>query len=59
MISTPGRKIASDKRVTLVPIQLDPTLFRENLIILDLEGIDIVLGMDWMTRHQVVLDVAT
>ena len=56
VISTPGRKIASDQIVTLVPIQLGQTLFKENLIILELEGIDIILGMDWMTRHQVVLD---
>jgi len=51
MISTPGGKIASDQMNLNVPIKLGRTLFKENLIILGLEGIDIILGMDWMTRH--------
>lgn len=51
VITTLGGKIASDQIVTLVPLQLGPTLFKENLILLDLEGIDVILGMDWMARH--------
>jgi len=30
---------------------------RTELILLALEGIDIIMGMDWMTRHGVVLDI--
>jgi hypothetical protein len=26
---------------------------------LSLEGIDVVLGMDWLTQHQIVLDIAS
>jgi hypothetical protein len=26
---------------------------------LSLEGIDVIIGMDWLTQHQVVLDIAT
>jgi hypothetical protein len=26
---------------------------------LSLEGIDVILGMDWLTQHQVMLDIAT
>jgi hypothetical protein len=26
---------------------------------LSLEGIDVILGMDWLTQHQVILDIAT
>jgi hypothetical protein len=29
-----------------------------DLIILGLEGIDVILGMDWMNRHKVVLDIS-
>jgi hypothetical protein len=25
---------------------------------LSLEGIDVILGMDWLTQHQVILDIA-
>jgi hypothetical protein len=30
---------------------------RTDLILLNLEGMDILLGMDWMTRHRVSLDI--
>jgi hypothetical protein len=26
---------------------------------LNLEGFDVILGMDWLTQHQIVLDIAT
>jgi hypothetical protein len=29
-----------------------------DLILLNLEGMDILLGMDWMTGHQVSLDIS-
>jgi hypothetical protein len=33
-------------------------IFKTTLLILGLEGMDIILGVDWMTHHRVVLDVA-
>ena len=30
-----------------------------DLILLLLDGMDIILGMDWMTQHQVILDVSS
>jgi hypothetical protein len=33
-------------------------IFKTALLILGLEGMDIILGADWMTHHQVVMDVA-
>jgi hypothetical protein len=36
---------------------LGSTLIRTALILLNLEGMDILLGMDWMTRHRVSLDI--
>jgi hypothetical protein len=41
-----------------VPIQLGSNLIKTDLILLNLEGMDILLGMDWMTRHQVSLDIS-
>ena len=57
MISTPGGKIASNQVIRNVPLKLGSKIFRTELILLALEGIDIILGMDWMTRHGVVLDI--
>jgi hypothetical protein len=56
MITTPGGRIASNQICRDIPIQLGSTLIRAVLISLNLEGMDILLGMDWMTRHRVSLD---
>jgi hypothetical protein len=53
MIATPGGKIASNQICRYVPIQLGSNLIKTDLILLNLEGMDILLGMDWMTRHQI------
>jgi hypothetical protein len=57
MISTPGGKITSDQMVKRVPIQFGSKEIRTDLILLDLEGIDIILGTNWMTEHRVLLDI--
>jgi hypothetical protein len=59
MIATPGGKTASNQVCRSVPIQLGSTLIRTDLLVLDLAGMDILLGMDWMTRHQVSLDISS
>jgi hypothetical protein len=41
-----------------VPISLGSKIFKTTLLILGLEGMDIILRADWMTQHRVVLDVA-
>jgi hypothetical protein len=57
MVTTPGGRIASNQICRGAPIQLGNTQIRTALISLNLEGMDILLGMDWMTRHRVSLDV--
>jgi hypothetical protein len=31
---------------------------QSNFITINLEGMDVILGMDWMTQHKVVLDIS-
>jgi hypothetical protein len=57
MIATPGGKISSNQVCRSVPIQMGRNLVRIDLLLLDLEGMDVLLGMDWMTRHRVSLDI--
>jgi hypothetical protein len=59
MIATPGGKIVSNQIYRKVPIQLGSNLIKTNLLLLDLEGMDVLLGLDWMTRHQVSLDISS
>jgi hypothetical protein len=58
MIATPGGKIATNQLIRSVPISMGSKIFTTTLLILGLEGMDIILGVDWMTQHRVVLDVA-
>ena len=58
MIATLGGKIATNQLNRNVPISLGSRIFKTTLLILGLEGMDIILGADWMTQHRVVLDVA-
>jgi predicted aspartyl protease len=59
MISTPGGKITSGQMVKKVPIQFGSKEIRTDLILLDLEGIDIILGTNWMTEHRVLLNISS
>jgi hypothetical protein len=59
MISTPGGKITSNQMVKSVPIQLDSKLIKTDLVLLNLEGIDVILGTNWMTEHRVLLDISS
>jgi hypothetical protein len=59
MIATPGGKITSNQIYRKVPIQLGSNLIKTDLLLLDLEGMDVLLGMDWMTRHRVSFDISS
>jgi hypothetical protein len=50
-IATLGGNISSNTLVKSVPLQLGSKT-------LGLDGIDVILGMDWMTHHKVLLDIA-
>ena len=59
MIATPGGKVASNQLNQSVPIRLGSHIVKTTLLILGLENVDIILGANWMTQHQVVLDIAS
>jgi hypothetical protein len=59
MISTPGGKVGSNQLIRCVPIQLGSKEIKIDLVLLPLEGMDIILGMDWMTKHKVLLDTSS
>jgi hypothetical protein len=56
-ITTLGGKILSNQICRKVPLQLGSQLIKTDLLLLDLEGMDVLLGMNWMTQHQVSLDI--
>jgi hypothetical protein len=57
-IMTPGGNISSHLVTFGVPLKLGSKIIQTNLITIKLEGMDVILGMDWMTQHKVILDVS-
>jgi hypothetical protein len=57
-IITPGGQITSNILIRGVCLGLGSKIFPTNLIIINLVGMDVILGMDWMTQHKVVLDIS-
>jgi hypothetical protein len=58
LIRTPGGNIVTKQLVMATPLSLAGRLFRTNLIVLEGQGIDVILGMGWMKRCKAVLDIA-
>jgi uncharacterized membrane protein len=44
--------------VHAVPLELIGRVFPTSLITLDGQGIDVIIGMNWMKRHKTVLDIS-
>jgi len=59
MISTLGDKVASNQITRNVPLKLGSKTFPTDLILLALEGMDIIPGMEWMNRHGALLDISS
>jgi hypothetical protein len=57
-ISTPGGRVATYQINRQVPIKFVSLVIRTTLLILGLDSVDIILGTDWLSRHQAVLDIA-
>jgi hypothetical protein len=57
-ISTPGGRVATYQINRHVPIRVSSLIIKTTLLILGLDSVDIILGTDWLTRHQAVIDVA-
>jgi hypothetical protein len=58
IISTPGGKVVTKQIVREVPLELAGQVFPTHLIVLDGQGIDVILEMSWMKLHKAILDIA-
>jgi hypothetical protein len=56
MISTPGGQTVTMQVVVNPSLNLKGGIYKTYLIILDGQGIDVILGMSWMKRHRALLD---
>jgi hypothetical protein len=58
MISTSGGKMVTQYLAKNTPLNLGGKVYKASLIILDSQGIDMILGMSWMKENKAVLDIA-
>jgi predicted aspartyl protease len=58
MISTSGGRVVAKSIGREVLLKLAGQMFPTHLIVLDGQGIDVILGMSWMKLHKGILDIA-
>jgi hypothetical protein len=58
LVHIPGSVIKTKDNCVDVPVDIHGVSFRANLIILGTKELDVVLGMDWMSKYQGHIDCA-
>jgi hypothetical protein len=58
IVQIPGSQVRAHLSCEGVPIVIQGLSFQVNLIILGTKGLDLVLGMDWMSKYQGHIDCA-
>jgi hypothetical protein len=59
VIGTPRGWVDVDQIVCKASLKLAGRVFSTDLIILKGQGLDVILGMSWMKRYRIVLDIAS
>jgi hypothetical protein len=59
MILTPGGNVITKQLVINAPLNLGGKVYKTHLIVLDGQGIDVMLGMNWMRDHKALLDTTS
>jgi hypothetical protein len=57
-ITTPGGRVATYQINRHVPIKFGCLVIKTTLLILGLDSVVIILGTDWLSRHQAIIDIA-
>jgi hypothetical protein len=58
IVQIPGSQVKAHLCCEGVPVVIHVAYFQANLIILGTKGLDVVLGMDWMSKYQGHIDCA-
>ena len=59
IIHAPGAPLKAGQCVPGVSLDLGGKVFQTDFIVLPNQGIDIILGMNWMEEHRVILDTSS
>jgi hypothetical protein len=58
IVSSPGGDMPARQLCPKVNLKIRGVDFVANLIVLELKGIDVILGMDWLGKHKVLINYA-
>jgi hypothetical protein len=58
IVSSPGGDMPARQLCPKVNLKIRGVHFVANLIVLESKGIDVILGMDWLGKHNVLIDCA-
>jgi hypothetical protein len=58
LVQIPRTVMKTKRNCIDVPVDIHGKSFKANLIILGTKGLDVVLGMDWMSKYQGHIDCA-
>jgi hypothetical protein len=56
IVSSPGGDMPTMQLCPKVNLKIRGVDFVTNLIVLESKGIDVILGMDWLTKHKALID---
>ena len=59
IIHTPGAHLSTSQFVRGVPLDLNGTIFSTTPIVLLSQGIDVILGMNWMKEHGAIINTSS
>lgn len=57
-IQTPGAVLRTNLGCRKLGIVINGTSFSADLIVFKSQGLEVILGMDWLVKHQSILDCA-
>nr|CAE04799.1 OSJNBb0018J12.12 [Oryza sativa Japonica Group] len=58
-VHTPGGGMTTTHYCPSATVEIQVVIFPANLILLESKDLDVILGMDWLTRHRGVIDCAS
>jgi hypothetical protein len=58
IVSSPGGDMPARQLCLKVNLKIRGVYFVPNLIVLESKGIDVIHGMDWLSKHKVPIDCA-
>nr|CAH66097.1 OSIGBa0114I04.4 [Oryza sativa] len=58
LVNTPGNQVFSTQYCPSATIEIEEVPFPSSLILLESKDLDVILGMDWLSRHRGVIDCA-